>query len=78
MQLNIPKMEEDILASSLRRHGWLLEELIRDLRVAQNRLKEALDAIEGRDIDPAEIKIYLDSASNSLSVLRKKIPSKIA
>ncbi len=64
MQLGIPKIEEDVLASSLRKQVSHLEEII--------------DGIERRDTDLDQVREMLGWMATNLSQIRKRIPAKAA
>lgn len=64
LQLNIPKLEEDILASSLRQY--------------QSRLKEVLDGIERRTITVQEVQDHLSWVAAGLRTLRKRVPPTVS
>ena len=60
LQMRLPKMEEDILASSLRKQ--------------QTQLQEVIDAIERRDIDSEQVRLSLGTLATSLVQIRKRLP----
>lgn len=60
MQLNIPKIQEDILASSLKRQ--------------QMQLAEIIEAIERRDMSLDEVRNSLGMLATNLSQIRKRVP----
>jgi hypothetical protein len=58
--MSIPKIDEDILASSLRRQ--------------QIQLQEMIDAIERRDIGLEQVKEKLGWIASNLSHIRRNVP----
>lgn len=60
IQMSIPKLDEDILASSLRRQ--------------QIQLAEIIEAIERRDISLDEVRNSLGTLATNLSQIRKRVP----
>lgn len=63
IQMSIPKLDEDILASSLKRQYIQLQEII--------------EAIERRDISLDEVRNSLGTLSTNLSQIRKRVPPKM-
>ena len=64
LQMQIQKIEEDLLASSLRRQ--------------KNELQEIIDAIERRDIELEQVLLSVGLIATSLSQIRKHVSFKVA
>lgn len=60
IQMSIPKLDEDILASSLKRQYIQLQEII--------------EAIERRDISLDQVRESLNHVATKLSQIRKRVP----